>query len=897
MTHEQESPDEHATRRSIPPRYDLNRVVDRGPLGFVITNKAGVIEWINATLLLWLGYDGEQVIGHKTFQELLSPGGRIYYDTHVRPLVHMQHVANEIALELVRADRSRLPVLVNSTLRVDDLTGDETIETFLVDATRRRQYETELLRERQLAERAEARLQLMYDIVSGLAEAKSVDDIVDIVTARASHSTSGARCSIWFLEEGERAVARVGASTESGAHHPDTLDFPEGGPALDQLASGHLVVVNDRRDAEHTYPLICQWMADGGLHSAAIAPLITDGSWYGALSFGYEDPHDFDEAELRSVRSLAAQTEQGLDRVRVHQVDRRNRELLESLLEFTMVLSSASTLNEVIDAMVDRGQQLLGAVGSRVALLDNSGTSVWFVHGRGSGEQLGIHLPLDRRSIGCEAIRTNELVVVDSRQELEELFPDSPILDHPSFGRVMSMPLRRGDEILGAWILVGHESGSSDAIDVTMFELFAEQAGQATQRAALHEAEAEARAQADIRNHVSAALNRAVTTSDVGRAITFQGRAAFGAATLVFLVVDPDDSSSLRLETYSGLDDDVIVGASAVPIDQRLTGLLTGPPAPQFAVGKSEFDDLLDVVIGTNRRGPAALLPLGVAGHQLGLIVIGFARPDALTSTMRVALSGLAGEANVALVRARRFDLDHSVAEALQQGLLPSIGRVGSDWTLSTSYRPWSELLEVGGDLFDVTPFDDGRLVLVVGDVVGHGLAAAAAMGLLRSAAKMLTLVARSPAEVIAGLHKFARATPTVMYASVCCVEVQSDGTGRYACAGHPFPVVRHCGGQTEVLDEGRSPLLGLNDGEPADSSFVMPIGSSIVVYTDGLIERKNVPSDAGVDRLREYLSGVGDSPGEVSADDIVRAMLDDQHHDDDVVAVCLTRVDADGAD
>lgn len=274
---------------------------------------------------------------------------------------------------------------------------------------------------------------------------------------------------------------------------------------------------------------------------------------------------------------------------------------------------------------------------------------------------------------------------------------------------------------------------------------------------------------------------------------------------------------------------------------------------------------------------------------------MGFDRPDALTSTMHVALSSLAAEAKVALLRARRYDLEHGVATTLQRSLLPKVSSVGDHWEVTTSHEPWSDLLEVGGDFFDVTPSDDGRILLVVGDVVGHGLAAAASMGLLRSAAKMLALITQGPAEVIEGLNAFAAVTPGVLYSSVCCVELRPDGAGRYSCAGHPFPVLRHRGGQTELLEGGRSPLLGVSNATPPTATFAMDVGSTLVAYSDGLIERRGTTVDAGLDRLRELLGTLGDSQEEITAEQVVRAMFDDQRREDDVVAVCVTRSAADG--
>ena len=870
-----------------PAHHNLAQMVDRGPVGFVISDEVGVIEWINATLCDWLGLEASDLIGRTTFQQLLSPGGRIYYDTHVRPLMHMQLGASEIALELVRADRSRLPVLINAAHRIDEHTGRASTETFVFDATQRREYETELLRERQLAERSESRLQVMYDIASGLADAQTVDDIVDVVTEQANRSMNGSKCALWLLDADEQSAARIGAVPDGEPDRTSGADFSDGGPALDQLAAGQVVTIEDRNSSESTYPLICAWMAETGIASAAIAPLLTDGHLYGAITYGYVESHTFDDSELQATLALASQAEQGLSRARRRETEQRHKQNLESLLEFTTLLSAALTLAEVIDTILDRGQGLLGVIGSRVALLDDSGTTVRFVSGIDSAGSRGLDLPIDRRSIGCETIRTDRAVTVGSRDELERLYPDSPILDHPNVGRVMSMPLRRGDEVLGAWVVVDSDSNPSDAIDRTMFELFAEQAGQATQRAALHEAETLARSQAEVRNQVSAALNAAVTTADVARAITVQGRAAFAASAIAVFVVDPDDPTSLHLETQDGLDEVRAEVVTPVAVDDLLHDLLA---TPTFIVGASEFDDLLDAALGTGRRGATALLPLSVAAHPLGVIVMSFDHYDALPATTRAALSGLTAEANVALARAQRYDIDHDVATTLQRSLLPTVGEVGDGWSVTTSHEPWSELLEVGGDLFDVTPFEDGRIMLIVGDVVGHGLTAAAAMGMLRSAAKMLALVASGPAAVIDGLQAFARVTPGVRYSTVCCVEVGPEGDGRYSCAGHPYPILRHPGGRTEVLEGGRSPLLGVGDATPTNATFTMDVGSSVVLYTDGLIEQRDRSLDAGLDQLVTHLSGAPDPVGGLNAIDLVRAMFTDRERADDVLAVCLTR-------
>jgi serine phosphatase RsbU (regulator of sigma subunit) len=405
----------------------------------------------------------------------------------------------------------------------------------------------------------------------------------------------------------------------------------------------------------------------------------------------------------------------------------------------------------------------------------------------------------------------------------------------------------------------------------------------------LHDAENVARVQADLRRAMSEALNRAETTADVAHAITLEGQRAFGAAGLAVSVVDVDDATMLRLESRSGLDGATI--ADSVPIDQLRSGELSEWTSPWFITDERRAADALAGLVEGIDWAAAALLPLGLTGRELGLIAVGFEDAEDLTSAVRVALSGVTAEASVALGRARRSDIAHDIAVTLQRSLLPVIQPLSPEWAASTWYEPGSELVVVGGDLFDVTELEDGRIVIVVGDVVGHGLEAAASMGLLRSAAKALTLVRSRPADVISGLQAFAAVTPGVRYASVCCVEVRPEGRGRYASAGHPFPVLRYADGRTEVLEGGRSPLLGITAAAPSDAAFRVPVGSTLVMYTDGLIDRRGTTSQDELRRLREFV-GRQHFP-DTTARHVVEHMLGDSPTQDDIVVVCLTRTRA----
>lgn len=136
---------------------DAKELYDNAPCGYVSALPDGTFAKANATFLSWTGYERDDLVGRRRFQELLAPGHRIYYETHVAPLLQMQGHVREIAVDIVCRSGARLPVLVNSVLKQDDPGGPLLIRTAIFDATERRAYEQELLSARRRAEESEAR--------------------------------------------------------------------------------------------------------------------------------------------------------------------------------------------------------------------------------------------------------------------------------------------------------------------------------------------------------------------------------------------------------------------------------------------------------------------------------------------------------------------------------------------------------------------------------------------------------------------------------------------------------------------------------------------------------------------------------------------------------------------
>jgi sigma-B regulation protein RsbU (phosphoserine phosphatase) len=134
---------------------------ENAPCGYLSALAGGLIVKVNQTFLTWTGYERDELLGRRRFQDLLTPGGQIFHETHYAPLLSLQGSVREIAVDFVRADGSRLPALVNSVIKRAAAGGPAVVRTTVFDATDRREYERELLRARRAAEEAAARARLL----------------------------------------------------------------------------------------------------------------------------------------------------------------------------------------------------------------------------------------------------------------------------------------------------------------------------------------------------------------------------------------------------------------------------------------------------------------------------------------------------------------------------------------------------------------------------------------------------------------------------------------------------------------------------------------------------------------------------------------------------------------
>lgn len=290
-------------------------------------------------------------------------------------------------------------------------------------------------------------------------------------------------------------------------------------------------------------------------------------------------------------------------------------------------------------------------------------------------------------------------------------------------------------------------------------------------------------------------------------------------------------------------------------------------------------------------------VPLQARGVVLGMVNFWRAEQDAFEEEDRAFAEELAARAAMAIDNARRYTREHALAVTLQRSLLPR--SVPEQSAVEVAHRYLPARAGVGGDWFDVIPLPGARVALVVGDVVGHGLHAAATMGRLRTAVRTFSSLDLSPDELIRHLDELVARVDSEgndsegITGATCLYAVYDPVAGLCSLArsGHPGPALVHPDGTVDQLQVPVSPPLGLGGGLPFESAeFTLPEGSQLVLYTDGLIEDRNRDIDTGLDMLRDALQGPGRTPEE-TCQAVLDALLPARPSDDIALLVARSRL------
>jgi GAF domain-containing protein/anti-sigma regulatory factor (Ser/Thr protein kinase) len=606
-----------------------------------------------------------------------------------------------------------------------------------------------------------------------------------------------------------------------------------------------------------------------GTASACVLPLMVAGRVVGVLSASFTVERQFTDAERSQLATIASLLAQNLDRADAFESEHRANRKLAQLRDAIAAVAASDGFEASARAVVEHVRAAVGADGCALCIADERHDRLRVVATTGAYQE-GLdkafdNAALDGRNSASLAYRTASTVRVRDPAEWVRRFPESRALPDAGARSVLAVTLD-ADRPLGALVLVFSDDLPLNADDVALVEAFASQAGQALERARALDAERTNRAQLQL---------LASLGSELESSTTIAGRIEAFARTIL-----PDfaDMMQIELATTEGEVREVFLRHRDPVQQQRWEALRVERLADHDAPLVSSIARSTGSVILPSLAGIAlphapmveefhvqsiALTPLRVYGALSGALsgALALFRCEGrggFSGRDTVLIDEISRRLSLALDNAQLYEREHELAETLQRSLLPERLPKVPGLEISSLYRPGIAGLHVGGDWYDITELHDGRIALTIGDVVGRGERAAVTMGRLRTLLGDRLLSTSDPAEVINYLDRALVLQDEMATALVAVLDL-ATGSLTYSGAGHLPPLVLGAEGTVEFLPLEPSLPLGVGDVRPRKRHHAeLGPGATIVLYTDGLIERRRESIDVGLERLAHEVAEVG---------------------------------------
>ena len=471
----------------------------------------------------------------------------------------------------------------------------------------------------------------------------------------------------------------------------------------------------------------------------------------------------------------------------------------------------------------------------------------------------------------------------------------NPILREKGIRSLLGVPLLVEARVVGVLHVGSLTHREFDDADAGLLQVAADRAALAIDHAQMYEAERRAREEADRAVRVMHAVQRVTDAALAGMGLedlllTLLDRITevLSTDTAAILLLD-DDETVLRARAARGIEEEVEQGVR-IPVGKGFAGRIAAERRPLF-IPDVDHADILNPIL--REKGIRSLLgaPLIVEGRVIGVLHVGTLSFRTFTDRDAELLQVAADRAALAIDHAQSFE-QRRLAESLQRSVLPQELVPIPGVEAAVRYLPAASGTALGGDWYDVFPLSEGRIGMVVGDVVGRGVEAAALMAQLRTALRAYAFEGHRPAVVVDrvnGLSSFLQ--PTTMTTTAFLVLDPEAEELTMVSAGHPPPLLVGSDGTAAFLD----PPVGVPLGVSRVSGYVewtcpIPAGSTLVLYTDGVVEVRGQSVDIGLERLRELASrGIADL--EELCSTIVAELIADGRPADDVALLAARAV------
>ncbi len=758
--------------------------------------------------------------------------------------------------------------------------------------------ETRNERRRRVAAETAQRMQAMARALTTAADPAQVADAVFAALRDELHVDAA---TFALLDErGQlRTLRRFGYDPHEPIDGVLTSLRPDG-PVLGENVAFFAESLDDLRRQR---PDIYASLSSGRFRALAIVPLVVSDRTIGAVVVHWDDDRDITNPDRSFLFTITGAAAQAVERARLTLTEFVNLERSQHLHQLSSALAAATTPGDVAHAAIAGGRRALGAQSAvvRVPAAGERALACLASSGRPALLSRGM-VPLDGSNAGvCFARGRTVIVTIGEGEEagddvVAEIAPRAlSELSHAV--TIVTEPLIGSVGPLGVLSLAFVTEPDTSEPDLRFLSTLAGLTAQALERAQLFEHEREAlraaesaRERLSLLSEVTRLLSSSLEPTTVIRRTMrlVEGRLADSCVVQV-----PSDSGLVRLDMH---EEPSPMSLRPLPSDNPMESVpfdSDAPDAVAYRTGRTQLAPL-----GAPREGAhaealstALAVPLTANGEVIGVMTF-IDGPGRLFEDDDVSLATeVASRAGVALSNATRFQREHVVAEVLQRAVLPESLPEVEGLLLDAEYRAGVAGSYAGGDWYDVFELSDDSVFFSVGDVMGKGAPAAALMGQVRSAIRAYAVSGLSPTEVLASLDGlFDALVEDRVVTAVVGTVTPSTGRVILSNAGHPPPLVVRADGSATFCPVQRSLLIaaGLSGAPRPLDELVLDRGDSLIMYSDGLIERRGELITNGMERLANMATAIAKAGWPDRPAVTLASMLSTEERTDDVVVLCI---------
>ncbi len=735
-----------------------------------------------------------------------------------------------------------------------------------------------------------ARSEQVAQLATDLAGAVTVEEVSDLVNRAATVPLGAHAASVGMIDRGRGVLA---------VHHGPDVDADVratyANPPLDSRLAftdaarlGEAIFISDAEEYRARYPSTDPIQQRLGKGARAALPLRDQAeSTFGSVAFSWDEPVEFDDTLRSTLTTIAALISRSLERARLVDAIREDLERSHDLARFAEVLAGTSSVGDVMEFIAEQVNQTIGATLAFVGTLDESQSMLrrYFPSTFPTRRQTRFALQvLDSPLPLSDAIIDEATILIADRDDLAARYPQGvETYDVGGFVSSAYVPMRgRDGTVVGALGIAWDRSVDFDEGVLAFLRTIGNLAAQTLERVWLIDARLQEARRAGRVAELSQALAATTSEDEVDRIVS-SALPALLRAQLAHLGVLDDSGQSL------------LIGGPVTGTRHAVDGSRPETAAVRHrepvvivdaAACRRQFPLFADEAWASDAVGYVAHPIIANDGEVLGALGVAWNGPLVLDEGDRAVLSTVLGLISQVLERIRLSEAEHNLVLQLQHRILRPVPTLGI-YGIASRYQPASAGVGIGGDWFEGIRLEGGRLALVVGDVVGHGVDAAADMSHLRGVVSLL-LRLETPLESLFEAVHDAIEVHTIMATVAVMVFDPTAQRVDYVSAGHPPALLVAADGAIALLEDGRHPLIGGPTRPTVLGRARFGPDSLLVAYTDGLIEARRESIDKGIERLVDAVRETAGLPLEARADELVARCTDGQTARDDIALVLV---------